>query len=141
MSSEAYIRSKLRVEEVASEAIQEYKKRFLEEPSHYSIRGKWSLEFMIGLMDFVLERGKKTGINVYTCANVTMDMAGKELTPMEELIKAGAVLFYLKRSFPPSPRQRSLRSLLPRGLSRGYRGRLHFLRRRPYRPFLSGSSR
>ena len=41
----------------------------------------------------VLERGKKTGLNVYTCANVTMDMAGKELTPMEELIQAGAVLF------------------------------------------------
>ena len=41
----------------------------------------------------VLERGSKTGISVYTCANVTMNMEGKELTPMEELIKAGAVLF------------------------------------------------
>ncbi len=41
----------------------------------------------------VLKRGAKTGINVYTCANVTMDMAGCELTPMEELIEAGAVLF------------------------------------------------
>ncbi len=41
----------------------------------------------------VLHRGAQTGINVYTCANVTMDMAGKELTPMEELIQAGAVLF------------------------------------------------
>ena len=41
----------------------------------------------------VLKRGSKTGISVYTCGNVTMNMEGKELTPMEELIKAGAVLF------------------------------------------------
>ena len=41
----------------------------------------------------VLERGKKSGIHVYTCGNVTMDMAGGELTPMEELVNAGAVLF------------------------------------------------
>ena len=41
----------------------------------------------------VLARGKKTGINVYTCANVTMGMEGKELVPMEKLIEAGAVLF------------------------------------------------
>ena len=41
----------------------------------------------------VLERGAKTGINVYTCGNVTMNMEGKELTPMEELVRAGAVLF------------------------------------------------
>ncbi len=41
----------------------------------------------------VLERGKKTGINVYACGNVTMNMEGKELTPMEELVSAGAVLF------------------------------------------------
>lgn len=41
----------------------------------------------------VLERGAKTGIRVYTCANVTMDMAGKELVDMEKLLDAGAVLF------------------------------------------------
>ncbi|WP_022767808.1 dihydroorotase [Butyrivibrio sp. NC2007] len=41
----------------------------------------------------VLERGSKTGINVYTCGNVTMNMEGKELVPMEELKEAGAVLF------------------------------------------------
>ena len=41
----------------------------------------------------VLERGSRTGINVYTCGNVTMGMEGKELTPMEDLIGAGAVLF------------------------------------------------
>ncbi|WP_022764769.1 dihydroorotase [Butyrivibrio sp. XPD2006] len=41
----------------------------------------------------VLERGSKTGINVYTCGNVTMNMEGKELTPMDKLVEAGAVLF------------------------------------------------
>ena len=41
----------------------------------------------------VLERGAKTGINVYTCGNVTKNMAGKELVNMDELIGAGAVLF------------------------------------------------
>ena len=41
----------------------------------------------------VLERGTKTGINVYTCGNVTMNMEGKELTPMDKLAEAGAVLF------------------------------------------------
>ncbi len=40
-----------------------------------------------------LEKAKDTGINVYTCGNVTMGMEGKELTPMEELVEAGAVLF------------------------------------------------
>ncbi len=41
----------------------------------------------------VLQRGERTGIRVYTCANVTMGMDGKELVPMEELLDAGAVLF------------------------------------------------
>lgn len=41
----------------------------------------------------VLDRGGKTGIKIYACGNVTMGMSGKELTPMEELIEAGAVLF------------------------------------------------
>ncbi len=41
----------------------------------------------------VLDRGSKTGINVYTCGNITMNMEGKELTPMQKLKEAGAVLF------------------------------------------------
>lgn len=44
-------------------------------------------------LSYVIEKGKKTGIHVYTCANVTMDMAGYELTDMETLAKAGAVGF------------------------------------------------
>ncbi len=46
-----------------------------------------------GTIKDVLERGKRTGINVYACGNVTMDMEGKELTPMEKLVEAGVVLF------------------------------------------------
>ena len=44
-------------------------------------------------LSYVLEKGAKTGIHVYTCANVTMDMGGDELTDMEALAKAGAVGF------------------------------------------------
>ncbi len=42
---------------------------------------------------YVLEKGQKTEIHVYTCANVTMDMAGDELVDMDRLMKAGAVGF------------------------------------------------
>ena len=44
-------------------------------------------------LSYVLEKGAKTGIHVYTCANVTMNMEGDELTDMETLAKAGAVGF------------------------------------------------
>lgn len=44
-------------------------------------------------LSYVLEKGKKTGIHISSCANVTMQMAGKVLTPMEELAKAGAAGF------------------------------------------------
>lgn len=42
---------------------------------------------------YVREKGAQTDIHVYTCANVTMDMAGDELTDMAGLQKAGAVGF------------------------------------------------
>ena len=41
----------------------------------------------------VLEKGRAAGIHVETCANVTMGMGGKELTPMEVLAQKGAVGF------------------------------------------------
>lgn len=44
-------------------------------------------------LNYVIEKGKKTGINIYTCATVTKGMQGKEMVPMEELINAGAVGF------------------------------------------------
>ena len=44
-------------------------------------------------LQYVMERGRETDIHVYTCANVTMGMKGKELTPMEELAEDGAVGF------------------------------------------------
>lgn len=42
---------------------------------------------------YVLEKGKATGIHVLSCANVTVGMQGKELTPMEELAGQGAAGF------------------------------------------------
>ncbi|MBQ8822478.1 MAG: dihydroorotase [Lachnospiraceae bacterium] len=41
----------------------------------------------------VLQKGKETLIHVETCANVTFGLKGQEMTPMEELAKAGAVGF------------------------------------------------
>ncbi len=42
---------------------------------------------------YVLEKGRKTGIHVYSCANVTKGMQGRELVPMRELAALGAVGF------------------------------------------------
>lgn len=42
---------------------------------------------------YVIEKGKQTGIHVYTCATVTKGMRGKEIVPMEELAQKGAVGF------------------------------------------------
>lgn len=44
-------------------------------------------------LQYVLDKGKNTGIHVLSCANVTMGMQGKELTPMEALARHGAVGF------------------------------------------------
>ncbi|MDE6747922.1 MAG: dihydroorotase [Lachnospiraceae bacterium] len=44
-------------------------------------------------LDYVIKKGKKTGINVYTCANVTKGMKGQELVDMESLSRAGAAGF------------------------------------------------
>lgn len=42
---------------------------------------------------YVIEKGRKTSLNVYTCATVTKSMAGKELTDMDMLCERGAVGF------------------------------------------------
>ncbi|MBO6240084.1 MAG: dihydroorotase [Butyrivibrio sp.] len=41
----------------------------------------------------VLDRGSRTGLNIYVCGNVTKQMAGKELVDTDALVRAGAVLF------------------------------------------------
>ena len=41
----------------------------------------------------VLDKWRKTDIHVLSCANVTMGMKGRELTPMRELAEAGAAGF------------------------------------------------
>ncbi len=42
---------------------------------------------------YVLDKGNKTGIHVYTCANITEGMKGKVLNDFEELLEAGAIGF------------------------------------------------
>ena len=44
-------------------------------------------------LSYVLEKGRQTGVHVLSCACVTKDMAGKELTDMEGLREAGAAGF------------------------------------------------
>jgi len=44
-------------------------------------------------LEYILERGRSTGIHVETCANVTMGMQGRELVDMETLASKGAVGF------------------------------------------------
>ena len=44
-------------------------------------------------LEYVLERGKQTGINILSCANVTVGMQGKELVDMDTLKVAGAAGF------------------------------------------------
>ena len=40
-------------------------------------------------LSYVLDKGKETDIHVYTCANVTKGLQGKELTDMEGLSRMG----------------------------------------------------
>ncbi len=44
-------------------------------------------------LSYVIEKGKRTAIRVYTCANVTAEMAGDELVDMAALKRGGAVGF------------------------------------------------
>ena len=47
----------------------------------------------IETLRYVLEKGEKTGIRVYSCANVTKGMKGEEAVDMEALSNVGAVGF------------------------------------------------
>ena len=47
----------------------------------------------IETLKYMLDKGAQTGIKVYACGNVTMGMAGRELTDMTTLREAGAVGF------------------------------------------------
>lgn len=44
-------------------------------------------------LQYVLDKGKETSIHIYTCANVTKGMQGRELTDMEQLSRLGAAGF------------------------------------------------
>lgn len=44
-------------------------------------------------LKYVIEKGKKTDLKIYTCATVTKGMGGKELTDMDMLLREGAVGF------------------------------------------------
>ena len=44
-------------------------------------------------ISYIVKKGKKTGIHVYTAAAVTKEFDGKNLTDFKELLKAGAIGF------------------------------------------------
>ena len=44
-------------------------------------------------LDYVLQKGRQTGIHIYSCANVTRGMEGKELVDMQLLSEKGAAGF------------------------------------------------
>ncbi len=44
-------------------------------------------------LEYVLNKGKKTGINVHSCASITKGLKGKELVDFDALSKAGAIGF------------------------------------------------
>lgn len=44
-------------------------------------------------LSYVLQKGRETGIHVESCAAVSYGLKGEQLTPMEELAKAGAAGF------------------------------------------------
>lgn len=44
-------------------------------------------------LTYIIDKGEKTDLKVYTCATVTRGMAGKELTDMDALMEKGAVGF------------------------------------------------
>ena len=44
------------------------------------------------ILEDILKRGRKLPIHIYSCANVTRDMKGRDLTDFKALKKAGAVL-------------------------------------------------
>lgn len=44
-------------------------------------------------LSYILEKGQKTGLHIYTCANVSVGMKGREIVDMEALSQAGAAGF------------------------------------------------
>lgn len=64
-NSSAYILDKLRLCESDEELISLYEKRFNQDEEHYSIRGKWRYEFMVKLLDYILENGDKFAASLY----------------------------------------------------------------------------
>lgn len=44
-------------------------------------------------IEYILDKGRRTGIHVYTCANITEGMKGERLTDFDALLSAGAIGF------------------------------------------------
>ena len=47
----------------------------------------------VDTLNYVINKGRETDINIYTCASITRGLQGKEIVDMDALLKAGAVGF------------------------------------------------
>ena len=47
----------------------------------------------IDTLNYVINKGRETDINIYTCASITRGLQGKEIVDMDALLKAGAAGF------------------------------------------------
>lgn len=47
----------------------------------------------VDTLNYVINKGRETDINIYTCASITKGLQGKEIVDMDALLKAGAVGF------------------------------------------------
>lgn len=107
---EEYYKTKLELfEEDLSEEIDEIKKRFMFDGGHYSIRGKWCLEFMIDSLEYVIDSGKLFAPSLY---------GGKMKEPKRimELTSRGAMAVIGPKIVPPE----SLKDFLSLNLGKNY---------------------
>ena len=94
MPREDYVRKQLKMDDVdLDEKLKDYKNRFINEYTHYSIRGKWCLEFMILLLEYIYLNGRTFAPSLYE-GNI------KEPKKLFELTSRGAIAMIAPRMIP-----------------------------------------
>ncbi len=93
--NEYYCEKLLLEEPIDQAAVDNYMSSFKMDLSHYSIRGKWALAFMIELMNHVIQEGKKYAPSLY-------DGIQKEPKRLVELTERGAMAIIGPKINPPA---------------------------------------
>ena len=106
-----YYREQLQIgDNDISDDVSGLKDRFINEGEHYSVRGKWCLEFMIELMDYVIKIGDTIAPSLYN--GVT-----KRPKKIVDLTSRGAIATIGSKIVPP----KSLTSFLSRNIGNVYK--------------------